>query len=111
MVVSVFTKISSPPKLQVPQSRVAISGIVITASHNPPQYNGYKVYWEDGAQMPPEYADQVLALIRKNRYQDAVEMDEAQAKAAGLLRIIGKAEVDDDYIADVKTLSVQPLAM
>ena len=42
----------------------AVAGIVITASHNPPQYNGYKVYWEDGAQMPPEYADQVLARIR-----------------------------------------------
>ena len=89
----------------------AIAGIVITASHNPPQYNGYKVYWEDGAQMPPEYADQVLALIRKNAYQDAVEMDEAKALESGLLKIIGKKEIDDDYIADVKTLSVQPELM
>ena len=89
----------------------AIAGIVITASHNPPQYNGYKVYWEDGAQMPPEYADQVLACIRANRYQDAVEMDEAEAKAAGLLSIIGAKEVDDDYIAQERTLSVQPELM
>ena len=89
----------------------AIAGIVITASHNPPQYNGYKVYWEDGAQMPPEYADQVLERIRANRYQDAVEMDEAAAKEAGLLQIIGQKEIDDDYIADVRTLSVQPELM
>ena len=89
----------------------AVAGIVITASHNPPQYNGYKVYWEDGAQMPPEYADQVLERIRACTYQDAVEMDEAQAKAAGLLRIIGDKEVDDAYIARVKTLCVQPELM
>ncbi|MBQ8128761.1 MAG: phospho-sugar mutase [Clostridia bacterium] len=89
----------------------AIAGIVITASHNPPQYNGYKVYWEDGAQMPPEYADQVLACIRANRYQDAVEMDENEAKAKGLLSIIGAKEVDDDYIAQERTLSVQPELM
>ena len=89
----------------------AIAGIVITASHNPPQYNGYKVYWEDGAQMPPEYADQVLAAIRANSYQDAVEMDEDEAKAKGLLKIIGHAEVDDDYIAQERTLSVQPELM
>lgn len=89
----------------------AVAGIVITASHNPPQYNGYKVYWEDGAQMPPEYADQVLARIRACTYKDAQEMDEAQARASGLLSIIGNREVDDDYIAQVKTLSVQPELM
>ena len=87
------------------------AGINVTASHNPKEYNGYKVYWEDGAQMPPEYADQVLARIRANRYEDAVEMDEAEAKAKGLLQIIGSKEVDDDYIAQVKTLSVQPELM
>lgn len=86
----------------------AIAGIVITASHNPPQYNGYKVYWEDGAQMPPEYADQVLACMSKYGYNDAIEMDEQAAKAAGLLQIIGEKDVDDEYIARVKTLCVQP---
>lgn len=85
----------------------AVAGIVITASHNPPQYNGYKVYWEDGGQMPPERASEVLRHIRAVDFSEARPMDEGQAKAKGLLRIIG-AEVDDRYIQMVKGLSIDP---
>ena len=85
----------------------AVAGIVITASHNPPQYNGYKVYWEDGGQMPPERASEVLRHIRAADFSEARPMDEGQAKAKGLLRIIG-AEVDDRYIQMVKSLSIDP---
>ncbi len=88
----------------------AVAGIVITASHNPPQYNGYKVYWEDGAQLPPERADAVLDCIRATPYADALPMDEAKAKETGLLQIIGR-DIDDAYIARVRTLSVQPQLM
>ena len=110
--VRIFDALRPTPELSFAVKHYGTTaGLNITASHNPKEYNGYKVYWEDGAQMPPEYADQVLARIRANRYEDAVEMDEAEAKAKGLLQIIGSKEVDDDYIAQVKTLSVQPELM
>jgi phosphoglucomutase len=85
----------------------AIAGVEITASHNPSKYNGYKVYWEDGGQLPPPRADEVTAEIEKTSFEEAVKMDEDAAFRAGLLVYPGP-EVDDAYIAAVKKLQVNP---
>ena len=86
----------------------AAAGVIITASHNPPQYNGYKVYAADGAQLAPEAADEVTRHIRALQYEDCVPMPEAEAREKGLLQIIGNREVDDAYIEMVKTLALRP---
>ncbi|MBQ6476086.1 MAG: phospho-sugar mutase [Clostridia bacterium] len=85
-----------------------ISGVVITASHNPAQYNGYKVYWEDGGQIPPDHVKEIVACIDKVRDFGAIpSMDYDEAVKDGILTIIGK-EVDDEYIKRVEGLSVRP---
>ncbi len=85
-----------------------ISGVVITASHNPAQYNGYKVYWEDGGQIPPDHVREVVAYIDKITDFGAIRtMDFEQAKRDGILTIIGKA-VDDEYIKRVESLCTNP---
>jgi len=86
----------------------ADAGIVITASHNPPQYNGYKVYGPDGAQIGPEVANELIKEIYALDYKAAKTMPREDALAQGLLQIIGNQEVDDEYIRRVKTLSINP---
>lgn len=84
------------------------AGVIVTASHNPPQYNGYKVYGADGAQLAPEAADEVTSYIRALTYEECLPMSEEEALAKGLLQIVGSREVDDAYIEMVKTLSLRP---
>lgn len=86
----------------------AAAGVVITASHNPKDYNGYKVYSEDGAQLSLEYADAVLSEIKKvTDITDIKLMEKDEALRKGLLEIIGK-EIDDEYISRLKTLAINP---
>ncbi len=84
------------------------AGVAITASHNPKEYNGYKVYGSDGAQLSPDAAEKVTVALNSIPYQDAVPMDEKEALDKGLLKYIGNKEVDDDYINMVLSLQVRP---
>ena len=86
----------------------AIAGVAITASHNPSQYNGYKVYGEDGAQVSPEAARAISERVFSMPYEDARPLPEQLAKDQGTLQIIGDAEVDDAYTRMVLGLCVRP---
>lgn len=83
------------------------AGIVITASHNPPAYNGYKVYWEHGGQAGPDQAGEVLRYIQRADYFAVQPMAEEAARRAGLLQMIG-GEVDEAYYAALETLLLHP---
>ena len=86
----------------------AIAGIVVTASHNPKIYNGYKVYWEDGGQVPPAKADQILARIEARESWLGIEpLSIETAKTKGLLEIIGET-IDQPYLARVRKLALHP---
>ena len=79
-----------------------ITGIVITASHNPREYNGYKVYWEDGAQITPPHDKNILAEVAKvTEFSMVKTMEEDTARAEDLFNIIG-TDFDDKYIAQLK---------
>lgn len=99
----VFESLRPTPELSFAVRKLGcIAGINITASHNPPEYNGYKVYWEDGAQITPPHDKGIMDEVKAvTDFADVKTMDKEEAKAAGLYEVIGAA-IDDAYIAELK---------
>ncbi len=84
------------------------AGIVVTASHNPPEYNGYKVYWEDGAQVTPPHDTGIIAEVNAiSDFHTMKTMDKAEAEAKGLYQVIGK-DIDDKYMVELKKQIIHP---
>ena len=100
----VFESLRPTPELSdAVRTLKCIAGINITASHNPPEYNGYKVYWEDGAQITPPHDTGIMAEVKKiTDLSTALTMDKEEAVKAGLYQVIGK-EIDDTYIEALKS--------
>ena len=105
----VFPQLAPVPELSYAvRSLGTIAGIVITASHNPREYNGYKVYWEDGAQITPPHDGNILAEVAKVTSFDMVKtMDKEEAIAAGLYNVISD-DIDEGYFAELRKLSIHP---
>ncbi len=104
----VFDALRPTPELSYALRELGcIAGIVVTASHNPPEYNGYKVYWEDGAQVSVPRDQEIIDEVNKVRITEAKTMDIEEAKSKGLYNVIGE-EIDDKYIAELKKLIIHP---
>ena len=105
----VFKSLRPVPELSFAVRKLGcIAGIVITASHNPREYNGYKVYWEDGAQVTPPHDTNIMDEVGKVTSFDMVKtMDKQEAIDAGLYEIISD-EVDEEYFAELRNLSIHP---
>ena len=105
----VFESLRPTPELSFALRTLGcISGIVITASHNPPEYNGYKVYWEDGAQITAPKDKEIIGEVQAvTDYHDVKTMDKQAAMDAGLYNVIGK-EIDDKYMEELKKQIIHP---
>ena len=105
----VFDSLRPTPELSFALRELhCISGIVITASHNPPEYNGYKCYWEDGAQVAAPRDQEIITEVNNvTDYHDVKTMEKQEAVKAGLYQVIGR-EIDDKYMAELKKQIIHP---
>lgn len=105
----VFESLRPTPELSFALRKLGcISGIVITASHNPPEYNGYKAYWEDGAQVTAPKDVEIIEEVKKvTDYHEVKTMAKEEAIAAGLYQVLGE-EIDDAYMAELKKQMIHP---
>lgn len=105
----VFESLRPTPELSFAVRHLnCFAGIMVTASHNPAPFNGYKVYGEDGGQMPPHDADALTTYIRAIENPFAVEVADVETeKASGLIEVIGEA-VDVEYLKEVKDININP---
>ena len=103
----IFPSLRPTPELSFALRELhCIAGIVVTASHNPPEYNGYKVYWEDGAQITAPKDTQIISEVKAvTDYNTVKTMDIDEARACGLYNVIGY-DMDDKYIAALKKMSI-----
>ena len=105
----IFDELRPTPELSFALRKLGcIAGVMVTASHNPPEYNGYKAYWEDGAQVTPPHDTGIIGEVKAiTDFHDVKTMSKEDAIAAGLYEVIGK-EIDDAYMVELKKQCIHP---
>ena len=107
----IFESLRPTPELSLAVRKLGcISGIVVTASHNPPKYNGYKVYWEDGAQISEPIDGEIIAEVNSTDFADIKKISKEEAIEKGLYNVIGP-DFDDLYINELKKNTLNPEAI